>query len=285
MTRSLRLVNGGNPPITRVVCVASGKGGVGKTHTTLNLALALESLGKRVLVLDADFGLANLNIMLGVMPEYSIEDFFYGSMPLDEIVFKISDGFHFLAGGSGIWELTTLSSEQRLDIHSQLEALAGLYDYLLIDSPAGISSQALFFSAAANEVLLVVNPEPTSLTDAYAVIKVLTERYRERQVLVVVNCANSQLKLGAENVYQKLRQAAADYLNVNVHYMGAIPSDPLVGECILDRTPLYRRYPNSVSGRAIRRLASKLNNESPYMKAKGGLQFFFEKFVELEASK
>jgi flagellar biosynthesis protein FlhG len=278
------LVRKDQPNITRVVCVASGKGGVGKTHTTVNLALALESIGKRVLVLDADFGLANLNIMLGVSPEYTIEDFFYGSMSLDDILTRVSNNFHLIAGGSGVADLVNLSSEQRLEIHNELERVASSYDYLLIDSPAGISPDAMFFSAASTEVVIVVTPEPTSLTDAYAVIKILVQKYREREVSVVVNCAPSGMTQEANIVYKKLEKAAYEFLGVTVRSLGCIPSDPLVSECILSRTPLFRRYPNGVAGRAIRRLATRLENDYPFMRAKGGLQFFFEKFIELGAS-
>jgi len=284
MEGSLRLVTKEHPKITRVVCVASGKGGVGKTHTTMNLAFALESIGKRVLVLDADFGLANLNIMLGVSPENTIEDFFYGSLPLEEIILKVTNNFHLIAGGSGVAELVNLTSAQRLEIHSELERVASGYDYLLIDSPAGISADAMFFSAAATEVLVVVTPEPTSITDAYAVIKLLTQKYKERELSLVVNCAPSGMTQESNIVFKKLEKAAFDFLGVRLKYLGSVPTDPLVSECILSRTPLFRRYPNGIAGRAIRRLANRLESEYPFVRAKGGLQFFFEKFIEYGAS-
>jgi len=284
MSSTLRLVPKDQPKITRVVCVASGKGGVGKTHTTLNLALALESIGKRVLVLDADFGLANLNIMLGVSPEHTIEDFFYASMPLDDILMRVSKNFHLIAGGSGVAELVNLSSDQRLEIHNELERVASGYDYLLIDSPAGISPDAMFFSAASTEVVIVATPEPTSITDAYAVIKLLAQKYKEREVSIVVNCAPSGMTQESNIVYKKLEKAAFEFLGITVKSLGCIPNDPLVSECILSRTPLFRRYPNGVAGRAIRRLATRLEHDYPFMRAKGGLQFFFEKFIEFGAS-
>jgi flagellar biosynthesis protein FlhG len=284
MNGNLKLVPRINPRITRVVCVASGKGGVGKTHTTLNLALALESIGKKVLVIDADFGLANLNIMLGSDPEFTIEDFLYGSMPLEDIMFKVSSNFSLISGGSGISDLAHLSSQQRLAIHEELERVASEYDYLLIDSPAGISPDALFFSAAATEVVVVVTPEPTSLTDAYAVIKILSQEYREREVSVVVNCAPAGGLKQAELVYKRLEKAAFEFLQVKVKYLGTIPVDPLAYECILSRTPLFSRYPNGLASRAIRKVAQKLESDYSFTRTKGGLQFFFERFVEIGAS-
>ncbi|MDH4187246.1 MAG: AAA family ATPase, partial [Nitrospira sp.] len=166
---------------THVITVTSGKGGVGKTNVVANLAVALAQAGKQVLVLDADLGLGNIDVLLGLVPRYTLEHVLAGSHHLSDIVIQGPAGIHVLPASSGLPQLTSLNDEQQLLLQSELEDVAKTVDVLLIDTGAGIASNVTYFAAAAQETVIVVSPEPTSLTDAYALIKVLWRQHRERR--------------------------------------------------------------------------------------------------------
>lgn len=280
MTTQLRVVPGRTRE-PRVISIASGKGGVGKTHTALNLALALRHKGKRVLVLDADFGLANFNIMLGVSPAFTIQDYVDGVVSLEEVVFEVAPGFSFIPGCSGVLSVVNMSWERRRSLQLELEQVAKGYDYVIIDTPAGIGEDTLFLSAAASEVLVVVTPEPTSLTDAYALMKVVCQKYHERDFSILVNCAPRNLNPDeARTTFERIAAVCGNFLKIKLNYLGYIPCDPLISECILSRVPTFSRYPNGRAGRAILRLANRLENSKPTKGISGGVQFFFEKLIE-----
>ncbi|HEU4683499.1 MAG TPA: MinD/ParA family protein, partial [Nitrospira sp.] len=176
----------------QVISVTSGKGGVGKTNVVANLGLALAREGKRVVVLDADLGLGNLDVLLGLLPQRTIEQVLNGTSRLTDILLEGPDGIKILPAGSGLPQLTSLSDAQILLLQDEIERLARSYDVLLIDTAAGITSNATFFASAAHEIIVVVSPEPTSLTDAYALVKVLSRRHRERRFKVLVNMVKHQ---------------------------------------------------------------------------------------------
>ena len=171
--------------MARVFAITSGKGGVGKTNVTANLATALARKRQRVLAIDADVGLANLDLLFGVKPAYTMADFFSGKAAIDEIVTTTPQGVLFLPGASGVQELTALSGAQKLTLASALESLARQVDLVIIDTCSGISDAATFFAAAAQEIIVVVTPEPASLTDAYALIKVLASTYGEKSFKIL----------------------------------------------------------------------------------------------------
>ena len=243
----------GDGQSTQVIAVSSGKGGVGKTNVVANLAVALTRVGKRVLILDADLGLGNLDILLGLVPRHTIEDVLTGTHTLDEIVLKGPGGIHVLPASSGVPRLTALTHAQQLMIQEQLAQLTSEMDVLLIDTGAGISPNVTFFASAADETMIIVSPEPTSLTDAYALIKILALQYRERRFKVLVNQAKSPRE--AAEVFGKLDLAVDHFLHVTVELVGAIPYDDYVHLAVMQQKALSELFPDAPAAQAFKRLA------------------------------
>lgn len=241
---------------TQVIAVSSGKGGVGKTNVVANLAIALTKLGKRVLILDADFSLGNLDILLGLVPQHTIEDVLAGTHTLDQIVLKGPGDVSVLPASSGVPHLTSLTESQQLVIQEQLEQLAGEMDVLLIDTGAGISPSVTFFAAAADETIVVVSPEPTSLTDAYALIKVLARQYREHRFKILVNQAKSPRE--ASEVFGKLDVAVDRFLHVAIELVGAIPYDDYVPMAVMRQKAVLEVFPDAPASHAFRKLAQQV---------------------------
>ena len=236
-----------------VIAVSSGKGGVGKSNVVANLAVELTRVGKRVLILDADLGLGNLDVLLGLVPRHTIEDVLVGTHTLDEIVLNGPAGIHVLPASSGVARLTALTEAQQVMIQEQLARLTTKMDVLLIDTGAGISPNVTFFASAADETMIVVSPEPTSLTDAYALIKVLARQYRERRFKVLVNQAKSPRE--AAEVFGKLDVAVDHFLHVAVELVGAIPYDDYVHLAVMQQKALCELFPDAPAAQAFRRLA------------------------------
>jgi flagellar biosynthesis protein FlhG len=241
---------------TQVIAVSSGKGGVGKTNVVANLAIALTKLDKRVLILDADLSLGNLDILLGLVPQHTIEDVLAGTHTLDQIVVKGPADISVLPASSGVPHLTALTESQQLVIQEQLEQLAGEMDVLLIDTGAGISPSVTFFASAADETLVVVSPEPTSLTDAYALIKVLARQYREHRFKILVNQAKSPRE--ASEVFGKLDVAVDRFLHVAIELVGAIPYDDYVRMAVMRQKAVLELFPDAPASQAFRKLAQQI---------------------------
>ncbi|MEK7773404.1 MAG: MinD/ParA family protein, partial [Deltaproteobacteria bacterium] len=210
-------------PATRVIAVSSGKGGVGKTNSVANLAVAFARMGKKVLLLDADLGLGNLDILLGLTPKYNIGHLLRGERTMGEVIVKGPFGIMILPASSGVQELTSLSPEERLSLASHLEGMGLYVDIMFIDTGAGISSNVLFFNMSAQEIIVVVSPEPTSLTDAYALMKVLLHKHGERAFKLLVN--NVRTKKEGVEVYRKISLVAERFLNISVDYIGCVLYD------------------------------------------------------------
>ena len=278
-------VNGGRASVqstTRVVSFTSGKGGVGKTHTVINFGMALASLGQSVLVLDADLGLANIDVMLGLHVSHTLEDVMNGTKRIDDVIIETPGGLSIIPASSGAEELCRLSSEQRLMLMSAIEEVAWKYDYLLIDTPAGIGSDVVFFNGASSEVICIISGEPTSLTDAYALIKILARKYGEKSISILVNNIPNQKQ--AERAFGRLQKAVAQFLQIELKYLGYIPSDSAVLDAVKNQESLLLEYPSSKAARAINGIARDFDANFHHKKVKGGMQFFFEQLLEVNSS-
>jgi flagellar biosynthesis protein FlhG len=233
----------------RTIAVTSGKGGVGKTNFSTNLALQLAKAGQRVVVLDADLGLANLHVVLGVSPQYHLGHVIRGERTLREVIFHAPQGIDIIAGGSGVAELANLDAAAVQRFIHTLAEIDDLADILLIDTGAGLSDNVLAFVLAAEEVLVVTTPEPTALADAYAMIKVVARDNSEANMSVVVNMATSDAE--AEATSGRLRTVAKQFLNVDLGVLGHIPQDPMVPRAVRAQRPVSIDHPNCPMVRAI----------------------------------
>ena len=249
-------------PIGKVLAVTSGKGGVGKTFVSANLAAALAKRGHRVLVLDADLGLANLDVVLNLFPKITLHDVFTGKAKLEDAILQAPGGFSVLLAGSGMVEYSRLTPEVRNEFLRVISGLVPHYDVVLLDTGAGISDVVLFAVSLASEVLMVATPEPTSLTDAYATIKVLVGQQQRQTIRVIVNqVARPGSGQAITNQLQQVlnRFVATDPNHpVNLVHMGDIPVDPEVRQAVMRRQLLMQTTPGCPAGLAIAQLASKL---------------------------
>lgn len=249
-------------PLGKVVAVTSGKGGVGKTFVSANLAAALAKRGQRVLVLDADLGLANLDVVLNLYPKVTLHDVFTGKAKLEEAIIRAPGGFSVLLAGSGMVEYSRLTPEVRDDFLRIMSGLVPHYDVVLLDTGAGISDVVLFAVSLASEVLVVATPEPTSLTDAYATIKVLANQQKRSSIRVVIN---QTARLGdGRAITTQLQQVLDRFVTtesgkpLKLIHMGDIPADPSVRQAIMRRQLLMQTMPGSPAAMAISQLALKI---------------------------
>jgi flagellar biosynthesis protein FlhG len=267
--------------ITRVLSFTSGKGGVGKTHTVTNVGISLADQGHSVLILDADLGLANVDVLLGLKPRGTLHDVLKGQAALDDILLEGPGGISIIPAASGIEEIQALRSEEKLFLLDEVERVAHRFDYLLIDTPAGIGSDVMYFNSAAAEVVCVINAEPTSLTDAYALIKILSANYGERSVSVVVNNVRNEDE--AREAFNKLGRAVERFLRVEIRYLGWVPADETVRSCVMEQRPVSLAFPSSRAARGLASVARRLEDLKPTKRLKGGMQFFFRQLLEMSS--
>jgi flagellar biosynthesis protein FlhG len=279
MEKQMKSTGKGPRSVTRVISVTSGKGGVGKTHTVTNLGISLASLGHSVLVLDADLGLANVDVLLNLKPQGTLHDVLKGSVRLDDILLEGPGGISIIPAASGVEELHELRSEEKLLLLEEIERIAHRYDYLLIDTPAGIGSDVMYFNSAAAEVVCVINGEPTSLTDTYALIKVLSTTYGEKNFSVVVNNVADETEAAA--AFKKLTRTVERFLKVKVRYLGWVPADGMVRECVMQQQAISAEFPSSKASLSLAAIARKVADQKPEVTVKGGMQFFFRQLLEM----
>ena len=229
--------------MTVSIAVTSGKGGVGKTNAAVNLAIALSQKEKKVLLFDADFGLANVHVLLGTKPTKSVADFLDKKCSMEQSITSYTDGIKIISGGSGLTELLNLDNRRRHQILTGISNLHQDFDYLVVDCPAGAADSTLFFASASDLVVVVLIEEPTSFLDAYALIKAANLETGVRNFAVVVNMAES--KSGAKSSFEKFREIAVRFLDVNLHYVGMIPHSRDVKNAITQRKPVMVERPNA----------------------------------------
>lgn len=261
----------------RVITVTSGKGGVGKTSLSVNLAIQLRRLGKRVVVLDADFGLANIEIMLGIHPRYNLADLMFRGKSIQDIITYGPEGIGFISGGSGINEMANLTRDQVFQLIHKLDELDRQADVIIVDTGAGIGDSVLEFVAASAEVLLVATPEPTSITDAYALLKSLNRNSSFRPGKTVLKMIANQVRgVGdADELFDKLGVVVNKFLNIDIAYLGAVPYDTNMQKAVMRQEPVSMAVPNSQAARALEKIARALaDKEEEESHAIGIMQLF-----------
>lgn len=251
-------------PRARILAITSGKGGVGKTFVCANLAAALAKRGLKILVLDADLGLANIDVVLNLYPKVTLHDVFTGKAQLDDAILPAPGGFSVLLAGSGLVEYSRLTPEVRNDLINIIDTLAPRFDCILLDTGAGISDVVLFAVSLAEEVIVVATPEPTSLTDAYATIKVLSAQQGRTQVHLVINQVGRAGE--GKSVHQQLQQVLNRFVQTAsgqpplLLLAGDVPIDVSVREAVQKRQLLLEHHPGSPAAQAITQIAAKLDN-------------------------
>ena len=271
-------------PHARIITVTSGKGGVGKSSFSINLALMFRKMGKRAIIFDADFGLANIEVMFGVIPKYTLADLMFKGKELSEIVTEGPDGVMFVSGGSGIARLVNLDKEQVKRLVGKLSELDSLADVVIVDTGAGISSSVLEFVAASPEVVLVATPEPTSITDSYALLKALRMfpgfEQDKTKIMLLGNKTNSP-KDGV-NMYEKLSTVVERFLQMKIEYVGSVPTDDNVVKAIMKQSPVTTAYPAAAASKAYKHIMENLTegSDNAMAKEKRGIGNFFNNVLK-----
>jgi len=259
----------------RVLAVSSGKGGVGKTNIVANLAVALSKRGKKVLVIDADLGLNNIDILLGLTPKYHIGHVLSGEKNIEDIVVQGPQGVTVLPAGDGLQELTQLESEKKMLLMEELDKVSLGYDFLIFDTGAGISANVTYFCSAAHEIILVATTEPTSLTDVYALIKILHQKHAQNRFRLVINSVDSERE--AQGVFRNLSAVTDKFLPaISVEYMGFILSDPNVSKAVRRQKAVMDLYPYSKFSQCIQTIAEKIHFEKGLESGEGEHPFFWK---------
>ncbi|WP_353683464.1 MinD/ParA family protein [Thermodesulfovibrio sp. 3907-1M] len=262
------------PNIPRIVAVSSGKGGVGKTNFVTNIALVFRSMQKRVLLMDADVGLSNIDIMFGIAPKYNIKHLLSGEKSMKDIIVKTPEGIDIIPASSGIRELTQLTYGHKMRIIEELENIDKDYDIFLIDTGAGISDNVTFFCSAAHDTIVIVTAEPTSIADAYALIKVLYREHGEMNFRIVVN--NTKNHREAKETFRKLSMVTERFLGISIDWLGELPYDEKIREAVVAQKPYITLYPTSDFSKKLTEIAKQfLKREVDLLK--GGMQFFLKK--------
>lgn len=269
-------------PLARVITVTSGKGGVGKSNTSINLALQFKKLGKRVIILDADFGLANIEIMFGTVPKHNLCDLIYQGKDITEVITWGPGEVGFISGGSGIAGLSNLSREYLTYIIQNLARLDAIADVIIIDTGAGISDAVLEFLVASGEILLVTTPEPTSITDSYSLIKALNRhpRFSKENSTIKVLANRVSTEEEGKSLFKKLNAVVSRYLDLTIEYLGSIPQDQQLANAVMQQTPVSLAHPNAKSARAYETVTARLMNmENEGNIKKRGMAAFFSHIV------
>jgi len=239
-----------------IVSITSGKGGVGKTLTTVNFAVAARRMGLRVLIFDGDLGLANVDVVLGLQARYNINDVLEGQAELSDIILDGPAGIRIIPSGSGIAKLTQLGHAQRLNLLEQINHLDEVFDLMIIDTGAGIAANVLHFNAAADKAIVVTTPEPHAMTDAYAMIKVLNENYGKKSLNLLVNMASSAQE--GLKVYERIAEVAKRFLKIEIDYVGHVPMDPQVKKLVAQRCTGSEQSHATISGQAWNSIARSI---------------------------
>ena len=270
------------PDPVRVIAVTSGKGGVGKTNISVNLAASLSLAGQRVMLMDADLGLANVDVLLGLEPHFDLQHVISGEKSLDEIIVEGPLGIHVVPASSGVERMAELTSVEHASLIAAFSELKQPIDVLIVDTAAGIADGVVSFAKACQEVIVVVCDEPTSLTDAYALIKVLSMRHGIKQFQILANMVKDESQ--GLNLYEKLLNTTDRFLEVGLKYLGAVPFDEQLRQSVRAQKPVVEAYPRSPAAKALVRIGEKINRWPLPDQATGYLQFFVERLLAAAGS-
>jgi flagellar biosynthesis protein FlhG len=264
----------------KIICVTSGKGGVGKSNFTTNVAVNLSKMGKKVVLLDADFGLANIDVLFGMSSKYNLTHVINGTKTIEEILTTGPNNIKFISGGSGMRELIYLEKGMLDNFVNGIKQLDEIADIIIVDTGAGISDTVVSFILAADEIVLVTTPEPTAITDAYALIKTIVNLENTRSINLVVN--RSDNKNEAEEVYSKINGVCERFLNFKLNKLGFIANDPHVSKAVKMQKPFSMLYPDCAASRTVLEVTRNLmSKETPNSEseAKNGLTKFLNRFL------
>jgi len=266
----------GKSPV--VFSVTSGKGGVGKTNISVNLAYCFQQMGYRSVLLDADLGLGNVDVLLGLVPRYNLFHLFYQGMDIERVMFKTPYGFTILPAASGVSEMLTLSSGQKLELLEALDPLEDEVDFFLVDTGAGINDNVLYFNMAVQRRVIVLSPEPTSLTDAYALIKVLSLKHGIHDFQILVNFAKDARE--AKKVFSRLYSACDHFLNeVALDWLGFIPRDEAITKAVVAQRPFCEMSPQSRASENLRQVTERMLHWDRDEQLDGNIKFFWKKLL------
>jgi flagellar biosynthesis protein FlhG len=267
-----------NPKPVRVMAVTGGKGGVGKTNIAVNLGVAMSEMGRRVLLLDADLGLANVDVVLGLHPQYDLSHVLRGERELDEVIVEGPAGLRLVPGASGIQAMAELSQAEHAGIINAFSEIGGDIDSLIVDTAAGISDTVVSFSRAAQELLVVVCDEPASITDAYALMKLLNRDYGIDRFRILTNMTRGPQE--GQDLFNKLFRVTDRYLDVMLVHAGSIPYDDALRKAVKSQKPVVVAAPHSKAAQAFKALARKVDAWPLPNGANGQLQFFVERLIQ-----
>lgn len=276
-------INNSPPNNTRVIAITSGKGGVGKTSLSVNLAIQLQQQGKRVIIIDADFGLANVEVMLGIRPTYNLSDLIYNNKSVEDIITEGPEGVGFISGGSGVQDLVNLDKSNIKILISKLAKLDTLYDVVIIDTGAGIADSVLEFVVSSPEVIVIVTPEPTSITDAYSLLKAVNRKKEfktsNKSIKVISNRVSDEAE-GME-IYNKLSIVVSKFLNINLEYLGYILHGKEASKAVIEQKPITMSYPNSGVTKCFINISEKLvNGDCKIIESENGIAKVFLDFIK-----
>lgn len=271
-----------NRPLARVITVTSGKGGVGKSNTSINLAIQFRKMGKRVIILDADFGLANIEIMFGTVPKHNLCDLIYQGKNIKEIITWGPMDVGFISGGSGIAGMSNLSLDYLNYIIQNLAELDAIADIIIVDTGAGITDAVLEFLVASGEILLITTPEPTSITDSYSLLKALYRHPRFNEDMTKVKMVANRVKneSDGEMLFEKLNAVVTRYLKIPMNYLGCVPQDEQVMKAVMQQMPVSIQNPGAKSSVCYEKMARQLlGKEESERQPKRGMAAFFSHII------
>ncbi len=266
----------------QVIAVTGGKGGVGKSNVSVNLSLALAQLQQRVMLLDADLGLANIDVLLGIRANKTLADVLSGECDLRDILVNGPGGIKIVPAASGVQRMAALTPQQHGALIQAFSTLGDQLDVLVIDTAAGISDTVVSFVSAAQEILMVVCDEPSSITDAYALIKLLNKEYNIHRVRVIANMVNNTKE--GQLLFNKLSQVCERFLDISMQYVGAIPADENVRKAVQRQKPVLEYAPRCKAAQAYKQIASKVHQWPVTSSPRGHLEFFVERLLQQQAS-